>query len=424
MRCEKLVSKTITPLALLFYGRRSSGVLAYSFSPSSSSSSSSLSSAFPTKRNHNNLKHNFDYNHHHHHYNDRNMLLRIRSNLGTWKLQYNNDDNNPNKKLLSVNDVLSNQKFEGFTIVQPLSKDPGGTSVLSNTESLQEQGIGHGSMIYCRLEPMPSPLEKTNESWKADEKDPATSDGSHSISAHQDVISVPDDNEDEEENTTVVVANKNIPSSKKPYIVEILDSDSGESVNLLASSSEEEEDAGDKKRPSRKKRQGEETTGPIANNPYTQKRPKTAAATTSASPSPASKPDNFQIASYNVWFGPPDPEAKQVFPKQRMKAIARILQETSISSSSSGSSSSSTPLRFIGFQELTDSLRQYLMPELQSMGYRMCTQPLGASYGVGLAIPSDTNIVDSKFVPFRDSIQGRVSNDSSRKCVHLSILCA
>jgi hypothetical protein len=119
--------------------------------------------------------------------------------------------------------------------------------------------------------------------------------------------------------------------------------------------------------------------------------------------------DQFQIASYNVWFGPhQQDESGEVFPKDRMAAIAQHLQEATVTSSSP-----SSPLLFIGFQELTPSLTTYLKPCLYQMGYKFCSQPFnggfggGSWYGVGLAIPHETEIIETKFVPFDNSIQGR-----------------
>ena len=105
------------------------------------------------------------------------------------------------------------------------------------------------------------------------------------------------------------------------------------------------------------------------------------------------------MVSYNVWFGPPDPEARQVHPQQRMAAIGHELQ------------SCHENLLVVGFQEVTPNLKDSLAPILTSMNFRLCTQPLGegmsSSYGVGLAISNQVDIVDVKFIPYSNSCQGR-----------------
>jgi hypothetical protein len=83
------------------------------------------------------------------------FLIRVRSNVGTWKLQLDSDDSDDtrrNKGDLTVRDVLSDGIFEAWQLVQPLSLDPSGKEPLSKTKTLQQQGLKHGSMIYCRVE--------------------------------------------------------------------------------------------------------------------------------------------------------------------------------------------------------------------------------------------------------------------------------
>jgi hypothetical protein len=86
------------------------------------------------------------------------FLIRVRSNVGTWKLQLDSDDSDDtrstsrNKGDLTVRDVLSDGIFEAWQLTQPLSLDPSGKEPLSKTKTLQQQGLKHGSMIYCRVE--------------------------------------------------------------------------------------------------------------------------------------------------------------------------------------------------------------------------------------------------------------------------------
>jgi len=83
-----------------------------------------------------------------------------------------------------------------------------------------------------------------------------------------------------------------------------------------------------------------------------------------------------------------------------MGCVAKVLQQIERMDGDS-------PLLFVGFQEMTTSLRQYLQPHLETMGYRLATQPLGDAYGVGLAISKQLEVLESKFVPYSQSLQGR-----------------
>ena len=114
-----------------------------------------------------------------------------------------------------------------------------------------------------------------------------------------------------------------------------------------------------------------------------------------------SSPNNTQlslnVATYNIWFGPPHPQA-------RMKQIASELI-------------SSNPT-VIGLQEVTPELAQMLSPHLTKSGYKFHFQDDG-SYGCALAIktaPTKINddnqqqyceILKTGFLPFQNSIMGR-----------------
>ena len=90
----------------------------------------------------------------------------------------------------------------------------------------------------------------------------------------------------------------------------------------------------------------------------------------------------------------------QLYPKERMDTIAKVIQQIQ---RMDGDSS----LLFVGFQEMTTSLRRYLQPHVERLGYRLATQPLGDAYGVGLAISNQLQVLESNFVPFSNSLQGR-----------------
>ena len=75
----------------------------------------------------------------------------------------------------------------------------------------------------------------------------------------------------------------------------------------------------------------------------------------------------FSICSYNIWFGEP-------YPAERMQRIASLILDCS-----------PRPL-FIGFQEVTRSLKMTLFPLLESAGYTMFCQDIVDCGGYGCAI--------------------------------------
>lgn len=77
------------------------------------------------------------------------MLVRVRSNVGVWRVEELNDNN------ATVSDVLEGIARTRPHVVyeQPLSSDPACKSPLDATKALTEQGLGHGSMIHCRVDP-------------------------------------------------------------------------------------------------------------------------------------------------------------------------------------------------------------------------------------------------------------------------------
>lgn len=92
------------------------------------------------------------------------MLIRVRSNVGVWRV----DGLEPNSK---VGEIL-----KGIAIARPhvayekpLCQDPACNHELNEHKSLQEEGLKHGSMVYCRVDPSScaeaseKPLEPDNE---------------------------------------------------------------------------------------------------------------------------------------------------------------------------------------------------------------------------------------------------------------------
>lgn len=110
---------------------------------------------------------------------------------------------------------------------------------------------------------------------------------------------------------------------------------------------------------------------------------------------------SISVATYNVWFGPPYPEA-------RMRRIASLL--TSPTASSLGTE---LPL-FVGMQEVTIQLSQTLFPLLRSAGYKLVSQDLEGGYGCAIAVLTENarggcraKVLKSGFAPYRDTIMGR-----------------
>ena len=79
------------------------------------------------------------------------MMIRIRSNVGTWKVD-------ASSSTMTIQDLVQSEtRFQPWKIIKPFSLDPSGARQLKTNTPLHQQGLQHGSMIYCRLE------EKTTE---------------------------------------------------------------------------------------------------------------------------------------------------------------------------------------------------------------------------------------------------------------------
>mmetsp|Transcript_27877 Transcript_27877/g.61409 ORF Transcript_27877/g.61409 Transcript_27877/m.61409 type:complete len:605 (+) Transcript_27877:54-1868(+) len=342
--------------------------------------------------------------------NSSDMIVRVRSNLGTIKLKIE-DEGSATESTVRAAVIEERQCKTGKTykVTQDLSFDPSGLRRINPLQSLHEQGLRHGSMVYCRLE------EEISKDNLPQPKDQASIDNSGGISH---------DKSDEEKNLEKSPGKARFDPKKNDDVIDLMDSsDDEEETNCanqqLKNDDDDDDDdddvqvispreiknIGEKKRSNKnesqvRKRQRLETD---VLNPT-----KSSTTTTDTSNHHHRTHSNFQIASYNVWFGPPDPEAKQVFPKERMAGIVKSLRAASIIKESE--EGKTCPLIFVGLQELTPPLVQYLKPHLQNIGYRMCTQPLGgygASYGIGIAVPEDLVVLDRQFVPYSNSIQGR-----------------
>eukprot|EP00536_Pseudo-nitzschia_multiseries_P004096 jgi/Psemu1/284865/fgenesh1_pg.66_\ len=326
---------------------------------------------------------------------DSNMIVRVRSNLGTTKLTIEDEDRATESTVRAAL-IEEQQRKTGkiFRLTQDLSFDPSGLRRINPSQTLHEQGLRHGSMVYCRLEEENSKDESTDHAGKKS---------------------------DEEKNPTQAREKSQLNPKNDNDVIDLIDSSDDEdetSVNLLLSDDDDDDDDVRVISPRKIEASRDKTkSSKMESQPQKRQRlemdakprPAKSSTTTRSDTSNNKKnPSNFQIASYNVWFGPPDPEANQVFPAERMKGIVKNLEMAS--KMKEIELGKSCPLLLIGLQELTPSLVQYLTPHLQNVGYRMCTQPLGGlgpSYGIGIAVPIDLEVVERRFVPYSDSIQGR-----------------
>lgn len=248
---------------------------------------------------------------------DTSMLIRVRNNFGTFKVFLEDG------KEAMLSDVLNDDIFEPWKLVQELSTDPSGKDKVSKDLTLSQQGLEHGSLIFCRVEErslLESDSENDASSVIVDDSKPkpkvsgeksagagAAASQPQGLSFQQDVIELLDSSDDEDGGTSEMSAKRRPPPSN------------------------------------------------TSNQTFKNKKARPTATSTVASSSSYPSINDFRIASYNVWFGPPDPDANQVYPRQRMTAIAQALKEFN-------SKPVSSPLLFIGFQELTESLKQYLTP--------------------------------------------------------------
>lgn len=77
------------------------------------------------------------------------MLIRVRSNVGVWRV----DD--LDEATATVATVMAGIATErpGVVYEEPFSRDPACRNHLDPTATLQAQGLGHGSMVHCRVDP-------------------------------------------------------------------------------------------------------------------------------------------------------------------------------------------------------------------------------------------------------------------------------
>ena len=313
-----------------------------------------------------------------------NMILRVRSNLGTAKLEIDDQEKATESTIRArILEDLRCKTSRAYKLTQDLSFDPAGVRKIHPSKTLSEQGIEHGSMVYCRVE---EGEETTREPTK---------------------------NQTPNEEKT----ESNVKEAKKDDVIDLIDSSDDDHTSCIDkqdnSGNEDEVEVISPKRAEAMRRK----FAPIAKeSSQTRKRQRSTMENPSFSTKSVSREKNidrkdysdFQIASYNVWFGPPDAEARQVFPEERMAGIIKTLTEAW--KRREREAGKACPLLFVGLQELTVNLVHCLKPRFQDIGYQLYTQQIGGfgpSYGVAIAFPADLKVLEKRFVPYQNSIQGR-----------------
>jgi hypothetical protein len=177
----------------------------------------------------------------------------------------------------------------------------------------------------------------------------------------------------------------------------------------LASDSEDEDIVELAKKREQEKRQRAKKRAAAVSNPYAAKAPTTAKAnpsTASQETSSRAKPFHWQVATYNVWFGPN--QEGDPHPEERMSALCRELLQTS--EPTSMSLTPVLPLLFCGFQEVVPALNVPLERVLQASGYKVFSQP-GAHYGCALAVkcrgPDAVAVLDAGWQGFTETNMAR-----------------
>lgn len=126
------------------------------------------------------------------------------------------------------------------------------------------------------------------------------------------------------------------------------------------------------------------------------KRLNTASFQQSTNSSPESRSTwKFQVASWNVWFGTKGDGSPH--PAPRMRTLVKLLTEQS---------TKDNPLLFIGLQEVIDPLAVFLIPALESAGYRVFRQQ-GAAYGCAIAIDNRMEIISHSWHPYSQTVMQR-----------------
>jgi len=96
------------------------------------------------------------------------MILRVRSNLGTTKLEVDADKATESTvRARFLEDLQTSTAY--YKLTQDLSFDPAGNFKLHPSKTLREQLVAHGTLLYCRVEKETTtrkPIKTPNENQK------------------------------------------------------------------------------------------------------------------------------------------------------------------------------------------------------------------------------------------------------------------
>jgi hypothetical protein len=117
---------------------------------------------------------------------------------------------------------------------------------------------------------------------------------------------------------------------------------------------------------------------------------------------------SFQVATWNVWFGPWGDGSP--YADVRMQAIVQLLleqQQPQWHSIQQAPTSAWNPLYCIGFQEVVPDTKKALKLALKLHHYTWYEPLLPSMYYCAIAIHSDITVLDQGWVPFKKSEMGR-----------------
>lgn len=207
-----------------------------------------------------------------------------------------------------------------------------------------------------------------NQNRSNNEKPPAKKKAKNDNSK---VIELLDSSDSEEDDGKLSPQRRGRPANQKQI---------KDTIEILDASSDDDDDDSDNDRKLKKKEAAAAKKQKSIENPYSRKRKAAPAASRATTDSDLS--NTFQVATWNVWFGPLGDGNPH--PGPRMRALCRILHEQH---------SGASPLLFVGFQEVVDPLATYLKAAMEGGGYTWFRQT-GAPYGCALAVHNSLTMLD------------------------------
>lgn len=220
------------------------------------------------------------------------------------------------------------------------------------------------------------------------------------------VVDLCSDSSDEDEETTNAVrkpaARRSVASSSIVNIDSDTDDDEALLKQFYQEKKEKRKEDTENERPAAKKKRSSSSKPTVAKKAASSKKAKESSVKTTSSSTQQSTllsestSTLFQVASWNVWFGPQNLPAGQPHASARMKALARHLLHAH--------NPDTNPLWAIGFQEVIDELAVHLFPLLEHAGYQIFRQP-DCAYGCAIAIytrgPKACTLLDASWQPYQ-----------------------